>query len=51
MNKQDKQCTYNVKMRLVPATTVAVKEQNILHITSVCLQTSVFSIQGACAVF
>ena len=36
MNKQGKQCMYNVTVRRVPATIVALKEQYILRIKSVC---------------
>ena len=34
---QDRDCTYDVILRRFNATTVAVKEQEILHILSVCL--------------
>jgi hypothetical protein len=32
-----KQCTYNVTLRSVRVTTVAVEKQQVLHILSVCL--------------
>ena len=35
--EQDRQCTYNVKLRCVRVTIVAVKKQRILDIISVCL--------------
>jgi hypothetical protein len=35
--KQEKQCTYIVKMRRVRATIVAVEKQKLLHILSVGL--------------
>jgi len=34
---QDRQCTYNVTLRRVRVTTVAVEKQQVLHILSVCL--------------
>jgi hypothetical protein len=36
-NVQDKQCTYNVILRRVRATTVAEEKQYVLYILSVCL--------------
>jgi hypothetical protein len=35
--KQDRQCTYNVTLRLVRATVVAVKKQLVLHNLRVCI--------------
>ena len=35
--KQDRQCTYNVTLRRVRATTVAVEKQQMLHKLSVCI--------------
>jgi hypothetical protein len=36
-HEQDRQCTYNVTLKRVRATIVAVEEQILLHILSVCL--------------
>jgi hypothetical protein len=36
--QQDRKCTYNVTMRGVLSTNVAVEEQKVLHIMSICLQ-------------
>jgi hypothetical protein len=36
--QQDRKCTYNVTLRGVLATTLAVEEQKVLHIMSACLQ-------------
>jgi len=36
-HEQDRQCTYNVTMRRVFVTIVAVEKQTLLHILSVCL--------------
>jgi len=35
--KQDRQCTYNVTLRHVRATIVAVERQQVLYIVSLCL--------------
>jgi hypothetical protein len=35
--EQDRQCTYNVTLRRVPAITVAVEKQWVLHKLSVCI--------------
>jgi hypothetical protein len=35
--KQDRKCTYNVTLKRVRVTTVAVENKYILHILSVCL--------------
>jgi hypothetical protein len=35
--EQDSQCTYNVQLRWVSLTVVALEKQWILHILSVCL--------------
>jgi len=35
--KQDRQCTYNVTLVCIRVTTVAVENQQALHIPSVCL--------------
>ena len=35
--EQDRQCTYNVNVRRVPAAVVAVEKREVLHIVSVCL--------------
>jgi len=35
-DEQERQCTYNVTMRRVRATIVAVERQLVLHIVSVC---------------
>ena len=37
LEKRDRQCTYNVTLRLVHATIVEVEKQYVLHIVSVCL--------------
>ena len=37
MIEQDRQCTYNITLRHVCVTIVAVEKQYILHILSVCL--------------
>jgi len=34
---QDRQCTYNLTLRRFRPTTVAVEQQSVLHIVSVCL--------------
>ena len=34
--RQDWQCTCNVTLRRVPATTAAVEKEKVLHIPSVC---------------
>ena len=36
-NKQDRQDTYNVTLRRVRATTIAVENQQVLHTLNVCL--------------
>ena len=36
--QQDRQYTYNLKLRRVRATVVVVEKQEILHILSLCLQ-------------
>jgi hypothetical protein len=36
-HEQDRQCTYYVTLRLVRATIVAMEEQMLLHILSMCL--------------
>ena len=36
-NTQESQCTYNVTLRCVCVTIVAVEKQQVLHILSVCL--------------
>jgi len=37
LNKQDRQCVYNVTLRCVRATIVAVEKQYVLQVVSVCL--------------
>ena len=46
--EQDKQCTYNVTLRCVRATTVAVEKAELLH--SECVCSLVSSRQCACAI-
>jgi hypothetical protein len=36
LQSQDRKCTCNLTLRLVRATVVAVEDQEILHILSVC---------------
>ena len=49
-NEQDRQCTYNVIFRRVPATIVALEKKWVLQNLCVHLKTSISSMQCACAI-
>jgi hypothetical protein len=42
--KEDRQCTYNVTLRSVRVTTVAVENQYVLHIMSACLSVCILAL-------
>jgi len=48
---QQRECKYNVILKRVRRTNVAVARQKVLHIVSVCLYRKVSSMQCACPLF